>query len=424
MKPTPLIFLIVAAAIASLLGCADSAHAPASNLAQAIAAELPQSEDYAPLDSMLDRAVADSQVPGGIALVVKEGEVVHFRAFGYADPLEQNRMPEEAIFRICSQTKALTSSAAMILWERGLLGLDDPVSKYIPAMGSMGVIEEFFTDSTCSTRPATSTMTVRHLMTHQAGLSYGEIGDPRFKMLYEKQGVKDLFSNDPLTAEENCNRLSTTALIHDPGAQWNYSLGLDVLVRVIEVASGEPFDDFLRREVLEPLGMNDTYFYLPDSLEDRLVPVWEPDSLSTWALHTHPLYRTDYPVAGAKTYLSGGAGLCSTPLDYAKFLQMYLNLGEFNSQRILRESTIDTIMANQEVQLRESTWHQGLAFGVQKADEENPEARGAFFWGGYFNTTYTADPETGTIGILMKQTFGANEPTTQQFNDFVFATSD
>jgi CubicO group peptidase (beta-lactamase class C family) len=111
-------------------------------------------------------------------------------------------------------------------------------------------------------------------------------------------------------------------------------------------------------------------------------------------------------------------------LDYAKFLQMYLNLGEFNGQRILRESTIDTIMANQEVQPRESTWHQGLAIGVQKADEENPEARGAFFWGGYFNTTYTADPETGTIGILMKQTFGANEPTTQQFNDFVFATSD
>ncbi len=407
--------LFVAAATASLLGCADSEMSPTSNF--------PRSSEYAPLDSMLDHAVANHQVPGGIALIMKDGEVAHFRAFGYANPLELEGMPEDAIFRICSQTKSLTSTAAMILWERGLIGLDDPVSNYIPDIGSMGVIEEVFEDSTCSIRPSQSIMTLRHLMTHQSGISYGEIGDPRFKLLYEKAGVVDLFTTDSLTAEENCIRIASTALIHDPGARWNYSLGLDVMVRVIEVVSGRPFDEFLKTEVLEPIGMQDTYFYLPDSLRNRLVPVWEPDSSATWVLHTHPQYQTDYPVDGAQTYFSGGAGLCSTPLDYAKFLQMYLNGGMHDGQRILRESTIDTIMANHEVHARESTWHQGLAFGVQKEEVDGSLEPGAFFWGGYFNTTYTADPDSKTIGILMKQTYGANEPTTQQFNDFVFSRS-
>ena len=380
----------------------------------------PRSARFATLDSMMDAAVLADVVPGGVVYIVQDGEILHYDAFGWSDPLDSIPMSEEAIFRICSQTKALTSTAAMILWERGLLDLDEPVFNYIPAFEGMAVLETVHPDSSHSTVPAREVMTVRHLMTHQSGIPYGEIGDPRFKTLYEKHGVVDLFTTDSITAAMNCERLAATALLHEPGAQWNYSLGLDVLVRVIEVASGEPFDIFLRREVLEPLGMKDTYFHLPDSLAGRLVEVWEPDVDQRWKPHAHSRYSTDYPVAGAQTYLSGGAGLCSTPADYARFLQMYLNRGVLDGRRILQESTVDSVMTNQELNPRDANWYQGLAFGVEKPNSNGPLPPGAFFWGGYFNTTYAADPQSQTIGILMKQTYGANDPTSAQFLSEVF----
>lgn len=378
--------------------------------------------EFAQLDSALDAAVASGDVPGGVVCIVKGGQLVHHRSFGWSNPVDSIPMDLDAIFRICSQTKALTATAAMILWERGLLDLDEPVSTYIPSIGRMGVLESVGTDTIHTVRPNTRTMTVRHLLTHQSGISYGEIGDPRFEALYEKHGVVDLFTTEPVTAASNCERISETALLHEPGTRWNYSLGLDVLVAVIEVVSGEPFDVFLYREVLKPLGMNDTHFYLPDSLHDRLVEVWEPDPATGWRVHTHPRYSTQYPVAGAQSYLSGGAGLCSTPLDYARFLQLYLNRGELEGHRLLEAATVDTIMANHELNPRNATWHQGLAFGVQDAEGEGVFPPGTFFWGGYFNTTYAAHPESQTIGILMKQTYGANEPTTAVFNAAVFGS--
>jgi len=377
---------------------------------------------YPILDSMLQAAVDLDALPGGIVCILRGDEVVHYKAFGWSNPLDSLPMQEDAIFRICSQTKALTSTAAMLLWERGLLDLDDPVSKYIPSFSGLAILDSVSLDSSHVTTPAKSTMTVRHLMTHQSGLSYGEIGDPRFKMLYEKHGVVDLFTTDSVTAASNADRIAQTALIHEPGARWNYSLGLDVLVQVIEVVAHEPFDEFLRREILDPLEMNDTHFYLPEELEPRLVDVWEPDASGRWKRHEHPNYSIDYPVAGARSYFSGGAGLCSTPLDYARFLQMYVNGGEFHGQRILQASTVDSVMVNQERHSRESNWYQGLAFGVEKEGSEGVFPSGTFFWGGYFNTTYAADPKSGTIGILMKQTYGANEPTTGQFHSEVFGT--
>ncbi len=382
--------------------------------------------DFEALDAMLDSAVNAGGIPGAEVMVVRQGEVIHHQVHGWSHPTDSVKLEKHSIFRICSQTKALTSTAAMILWERGLLDLDDPVEKYIPSFAHLELLDSLSNDTTFTTIPHDRTMTIRHLLTHQSGLSYGEIGDPRFDKIYAKTGVVDLFSTEPITAEENCNRLAKTALIHAPGERWNYSLGLEVVVRVVEVVSGQPFDVFLKSELLDPLGMTDTHFYLPEALAGRLVPVFEPAE-EGWKLHEHHQYTTDYPVAGAKTFFGGGAGLSSTALDYAKFLQMYLNRGEFNGRRILEEATVDSIMSNQQGELGEGKrWHQGLAFGVQTEAGEaaGGSPAGTFFWGGYFNTTYAADPTTGTIGILMKQTFGANDLTSGRFSSLVFSSRD
>ena len=382
-------------------------------------------ESFGALDAMLDSAVKAGEIPGAEVLIVRQGKVVHHQVHGWSNPMDSLTLQKQSIYRICSQTKALTSTVALILWERGLLDLDDPVEQYIPSFSNLELLDSLSDDTTYTTIPHDRTMTIRHLLTHQSGLSYGEIGDPRFDQIYAKAGVVDLFTTKPITAAENCERLATTALIHAPGEQWNYSLGLEVVVRVVEVVSGQPFDVFLTTELLDPLGMNDTHFYLPEALVDRLVPVCEP-SEDGWKLHEHRQYTTDYPVAGARTFFGGGAGLSSTAMDYAKFLQMYLNRGAFNGHRVLKEATVDSIMSNQEVELREgSGWHQGLAFGVQNelGEAAGGSPAGTFFWGGYFNTTYAADPSTGTIGILMKQTYGATDPTSGRFSSLVFPGS-
>ncbi|MDA0304303.1 MAG: serine hydrolase [Bacteroidetes bacterium] len=382
-------------------------------------------EGFVALDAMLDSAVNAGGIPGAEVLVVRQGEVVHHQVHGWSHPVDSVKLQKHSIFRICSQTKALTSTAALILWERGLLDLDDPVEQYIPSFAQLELLDSLSDDTTFTTIPHDRTMTIRHLLTHQSGLSYGAIGDPRFDRIYAKAGVVDLFTTEPLTAEENCERLAQTALIHAPGERWNYSLGLEVVVRVVEVVSGQPFDEFLKTELLDPLGMTDTHFYLPDSLADRLVPVFEPAEQG-WKLHEHRQYTTDYPVAGARTFFGGGAGLSSTALDYAKFLQMYLNRGEFNGHRILQEATVDSIMSNQQGELLEGQgWYQGLAFGVQHevGEAAGGSPAGTFFWSGYFNTAYAADPSTGTIGVLMKQTYGAQDPTSGLFSSLVFPSS-
>lgn len=374
-------------------------------------------------DSIMRAAIDKEVVPGAVMLIAQNGTIQHYAAYGVADVRDGAAMEKDAVFRICSQSKALTATAAMILWERGLLGLDDAVEDYIPEFAQIAILDSLMADTTFTTIPRSNTLTVRHLLTHTSGIPYGEIGGPQFDMIYRQRGIVDLFTMDSITAESNAQKIAATALAHEPGERWMYGLGLDILVRVIEVAAAQDYDDFLYENLLEPLGMSDTHFYLPESIAGRLVPVFEPDSTG-WKIHEHALYDIDYPIAGSRSFFSGGAGLSSTAMDYAIFLQMYLNRGVYGDTRILQESTVDTIMANHAGDLLSSgDWHQGLAFGVSTAlgEQNGGSPAGTFFWGGYFNTTYGADPQSGTIGILMKQTYGvANDPTTSQFNDAVF----
>jgi CubicO group peptidase (beta-lactamase class C family) len=383
-------------------------------------------ERLARIDEMLSAALASNEIPGAVALVARNGKIVYHQAFGLADAETGRPFKTDDIFRIASQSKAITATAVMMLWEEGKFRLDDPISKYIPEFKAPGVLDKFNdADSTYTTVPARTEITIRHLLTHTSGIGYGAIdGDERFRKIYQKAGIVDLFTTEPITIEENIKKLARLPLHHHPGEKYTYSEGLDVLGYFIELMSGMPFDQFLRTRIFEPLGMDDTWFYLPASKRSRLVPV-QTLADGKWIRFPAPnFYDPDYPVKGAGTFFSGGAGLCSTAEDYATFLQMYLNKGELNGVRILSRTTVNVIMSNQIGDLRvHPGQYYGLAFGVVDEQGEaigGQSSAGTFEWGGYFNTQYFADPKEQLIGIIMKQTQGnSSDQTAWKFQQLV-----
>jgi len=295
------------------------------------------------------------------------------------------------------------------LWEEGKFKLDDPISKYIPEFGEAQILESFNeTDSSYTSKPANSQITIRNLLTHTSGIGYGKIdGDLRFKKLYAKAGIVDLFTTEDVAIADNIKKLAKLPLHHNPGEKFTYSEGLDVLGYFVEIMSGMSFDKFLKTRIFQPLGMEDTQFYLPESKYDRLVTVQTKEE-NEWLKYPVTFYDTDYPKTGAKRFFSGGAGLTSTAKDYATFLQMYLNNGELNGVRLLSRTTVKTILTNQLPYISENIDRaHGLAFGLvdkKKHDLGGNSSEGTFEWGGYFNTKYFADPKEDYIGILLKQT--------------------
>lgn len=386
------------------------------------------SERLARITTMLEESVSESDIPGAVALVARNGKIVLWKAFGLADNQAGRKLKRDDIFRIASQTKAITATAVMMLWEQGKFQLDDPISKYIPEFKNPQVLKEFrYVDTTWTGETAKSEITIRQLLTHTSGIGYGVIdADERFKMMYYKAGVTDLYSDKPVTIAESVKKLAKLPLHHQPGEKFTYSEGLDVLGYFIEIISGEPFDVFLKKHIFNPLGMSDTYFYLPADKASRLVAVQKPEN-GKWVRFPVSFYDPDYPIKGPKTFFSGGAGLSSTAKDYATFLQMYLNEGELNGVRLLSRTTVETILANQTGDL--FSWGNGerfysLAFGVitpKGVAKGGQGGLGTFDWGGYFNTQYFADPEEKIIGILLKQTQGpVQDETGWKFRQLVF----
>ncbi|MFN8345696.1 MAG: serine hydrolase domain-containing protein [Spirosomataceae bacterium] len=389
------------------------------------------SERLARLDGILQNGVTQNAVPGVAAIVVRNGKIVYHKAFGMADNEANRLLKRDDIFRIASMSKAITSTAVMMLWEEGKFQLDDPISKYIPEFKNQTVLKTFkFQDSTYTTEPVKSEITIRHLLTHTSGLGYGAIdGDEKFKALYYKAGIVDLFTTEPVKIGDNIKKLAKLPLHHHPGEKFVYSEGLDVLGYFIELMSGMSFDEFLRKRLFEPLGMNDTYFYLPDAKASRLVAVQKPQN-GKWVRYPFTFYDPEYPVKGAKSFYSGGAGLSSTAKDYATFLMMYLNGGELGGKRFLSRKTIETILSNQVGDLlggdKANSSH-GLAFGLlNKAGEEKGAkgSAGTFEWGGYFNTNYFADPKEKIIGVIMKQTQSSGDNLNNLFRQIIYQSID
>ena len=389
-------------------------------------------ERLARLDSFMLKSVAESDIPGAVLLLARNGKIFYHKAFGLSDNAAKRAMKRDDIFRIASQSKAITSTAVMMLWEEGKFHLDDPISKYIPEFKNQQVLKDFhYGDTSWTGEPVKNEITIRQLLTHTSGIGYGVIdSDERFKMIYHKAGITDLFTTENIPIGESVRKLAKLPLHHQPGEKFTYSEGLDVLGYFIEVVSGMPFDVFLKKRIFEPLGMNDTGFYLPSEKAARLVPVQQPEK-GSWARYPVTFYDPDYPIKGAKKFFSGGAGLSSTAKDYATFLQMYLDGGELNGKRLLSRTTVNAILSNQIGDL--FSWGGGekgfgLAFsilnekGVVKGGNGSD---GTFDWGGYFNTQYFADPKEKIIGILMKQTQGTvSDETSDYFRQLIYQAID
>jgi CubicO group peptidase (beta-lactamase class C family) len=353
------------------------------------------------IDKLLEEQVKNQNIPGAVALIVRNGKIVYYKAFGYSDLEKKSTLRKDDIFRIASQSKAITSLAVMMLWEEGKFLLDEPVSKYIPEFKNPKILKNFNKeDSTFTTEPASREVTIRQLLTHSSGIDYAVIGSPEFKAIYAKAGVPSGIGNDRDLLADKMKVLGGMPLKHQPGERFTYGLNTDVLGYLIELWSGKSFDEFLRTRIFDPLGMKDTYFYLPKSKHNRLVALHGNKDGKAYKLNSaaYDAMAADYPKLQG-TYFSGGAGLSSTVEDYAKFLQLFLNKGEFNGARLLGKKTVELMLTDQLPDLDNEF---GLGFGLEteKNDFRSPASQGSFSWGGAFSTQYWADPKENLIGLI------------------------
>jgi CubicO group peptidase (beta-lactamase class C family) len=355
------------------------------------------------IDKMLKQSIDSGWIAGAVGFIARDGKIVYDKSFGVSNVETKSLMHNDDIFRIASQTKAITSVAVMMLFEEGKFLLDDPISKYIPEFANPGVLDKFNEkDSTYTTVPANREITIRDLLTHTSGIDYAGIGSGNMRAIYSKSGIPGGFGSDKIVLGDKIRALGKLPLIHQPGERFTYGLNVDVLGYLVEVLSGENLDNYFHRHIFEPLGMNDTYFYLPASKHDRLVKVIAEDK-------NHHLVNAqgsfvDYPLVKG-TYYSGGAGLSSTIKDYAIFLQMLLNKGEYKGKRLLARRTVDLMTTNQIGDLNLGRDKFGLGFEITTASgqERLGISEGSFSWGGYFATTYWADPKERLVCLLFLQ---------------------
>ena len=335
------------------------------------------SDRLARIDQMLQRYVDENQIAGAVALVMRDGRIVYQRAVGWADKEAGRRMTPDAIFRIASQSKALTSTAILALVEEGKIGLDDPVSRHIPQFAHTTVAIR--SDTGRVIIPAKRAITIRDLLTHTAGISYGT--DSLVAPLYSAKGLGPAAGWGWYTADKNepicttIERLATLPFVAQPGEAFVYGYNTDILGCVVERASGLALDEFIRTRITEPLGMKDTFFFLPPAKRQRLAAVYSSDSAGhTQRAPNGPRGQGDY-VDGPRRSFAGGAGLLSTARDYAHFLQMLLNGGELDGVRILSPKTIDLMTTNQVGTLFDKS---GRGFGLAFATgSRTMMARGA-----------------------------------------------
>jgi len=402
--------------ITVLLGCMISLNvlAQVNTLQPGTASSVKVSpERLKRIDKLLQGQIDSGLIKGAVAFIAKDGKIIYYKAFGVDDADKKTPMKKDAIFRIASQTKAITSVAVMMLFEEGKFLLDDPVSKYLPAFKDQQVIDRFdIKDSSYTTKPARRPITIRDLLTHTSGIDYPLIGTDTLRAIYAKADIPIGQVSDPLLLSDAMNRLGKLPLAHQPGDRFTYGLNCDVLGYLVEVVSKMSLEQFLKERLFKPLGMVDTYFYLPSSKYSRLVAVYIADDknrLRKWEEKDWPYLDIDYPKAKG-TYFSGGIGLSSTIKDYAIFLQMLLNGGQYNGQRILSKHTVAMMISNQigNVQWNDPQFYLdrvGLGFAITtKAGQARiGQTEGSYEWAGIMNTFYWVDPKEKLVCLLFMQ---------------------
>lgn len=350
---------------------------------------------------------------GVVTLVARDGKVVDVHASGFQDVENKTPMQTDTIFRIASMSKPVTSVAVMMLVEEGKLFLTDPVSKFIPSFKGQKVIGEGGT-----TVPARRDITIRDLLTHRSGLSYGFLNGGPVGNAYRSGGVTDGLTATSMTLQEGIDKLAAQPLLVQPGSAWNYSLSDDVLGRVVEVVSGQSFDVFLRERMFAPLGMTDTSFDVPDAKWSRFATVYSPDGAggiramkdpeSFGNTHMSPFASYKTP----KRYFSGGAGLTSTARDYARFALMLLNGGALGSVRILSPKTVELMTMSHTSDLppggllgNGAQWGLGFRIVTDVAATQTYGSVGMYGWNGIYGTTFFVDPKEHLVAVMMVQRY-------------------
>jgi CubicO group peptidase (beta-lactamase class C family) len=377
------------------------------------------SERLERIGAAVQHDIDDKRIAGAVTLVVRHGHVAWFKSQGMMDREAAKPMAPDAMFRICSMTKPITSVAVMILYEEGRFLLDDPVSKYLPEFKNPKVLVKPASGEPYSI-PATKEITIRDLLRHTSGITYNwndELGP-----MYDKAGVASGLVPYDGTIGDSVKHLAGLPLLFNPGDRFEYSLGVDVLGRLVEVVSGKPLDEFFRTRIFEPLGMKDTYFFPPDNKLDRLATAYTyypekglnrfPDAPITEGPF---VYSADYPSRGPKKLFSGGAGLVSTAMDYARFCQMMLDGGKAGNTRLLGRKTVELMTHDQLGKIGPDQGF-GLGFGVTgvKGPLSELGSVGEYNWGGFFYTEFTIDPKEQMIVIFMAQLHPTGDLTLNQ----------
>jgi CubicO group peptidase (beta-lactamase class C family) len=351
----------------------------------------------------IQEAVVQQTISGAVALLIKDGQTAYFQGFGYRNIESNDLIQEDDIFVLASMTKPITSTAVMMLYEQGFFDLETPITDFIPEFEQSKVLSEYNESAQYFTlNSLKSPITIRQLLSHTAGLGYPFLDNRLNRLSNQSSGLdygKDLKANLPFFAH--------LPLLHQPGQGWQYGYSVDVLGRLIEVVSGKTLDVFFQENIFAPLGMTDTFFALPPNKFDRFTTRYQ----SSVGGKLIPLSRTRPP---KPVFLSGGGGLLSTAVDYARFLQMFLNKGKWNHHQILQPKTIEMMTHNQigalyatekrfPIMSGKDKFGLGFMIHSEEAHQHTPLSSGSYSWFGIYNTWFWVDPHYDLIGILLTQ---------------------
>lgn len=398
-----------------LMPAAASLQTPASGFAP---------DRIAVIDSGLQRYVDDNRVAGIVALVLQDGKPIYEKAFGWADKEAGRRMTTDTVFRIASQTKALTSVAIMQLIEEGRLSLGRRAGDFIPTFAKTTVATGK-KGATVVTEPARRPITIRDLLTHTAGVSYGT--DALVSDLYKAKGLGPAAGSGWYTADKDepvcttMERLGTLPFVAQPGEKWVYGYNTDILGCIVEKVSGMPLDEYLRTRITTPLGMKDTQFFLPATDRERLAAVYASQDAGYIRAAEGPRGQGHY-VDGPRKNFAGGAGLLSTARDYARFLEAIRLGGTLDGARLLSPRSVQ-LMATNQVGTLHSTTGLGFGLGFETTDRYGAagmQTEGSFGWGGAYGSTYRIDPAERLVMVMMIQLMPNSSDIRDAFPNLVY----
>ena len=392
------------------------------------------SERLARIKPLLQRYVDEGKVAGIQTLIARKGKIVHFEQVGKLDLDTHSALREDSLFRIYSMTKPITTTAAMILYEEGKLQLDDPVEKYLPAFKNKKVLVDG------ELVDATHAITIRELMSHTAGLTYGIFGnsviDQKYRVAMFGEGHQFSFNNTTINADASkiktlddlVSAIGPIPLQYQPGTQWVYSLSVDILGAVVEKVSGQSLDVFMLERLFKPLKMNDTFFEVPKEKLQRFGTLQAKDAGGKLMIIDRPK-TSDF--ANNVTFFSGGGGLVSSAMDYLRYSQMMLNGGELDGIRILSPTTIDLMTRDQLTQSARLGYDPrpgimgdvsfGLGFGLAvKAPRVRSGSKGSYRWAGIAGTDFWIDPKEDLTAMILVQMMGYPPALRNEFKTLVY----